>query len=241
MCTVVLAISPDGPWPLLLAANRDEMLARAWDPPAEHWPDRPGVVAGRDRAAAGTWMAVNRAGVVAAVLNRMGSLGPAPGKRSRGELPLLALEAATAEEAAARIARLDAGAWRSFNLVVADRAGAIVLRGTGTDQPERLDLAPGIHMVTARDPDDFASARVARHLPRFRASTLPGPPDWSAWAEILADRVGPPASRINIGPRNGFGTVCASLLAIDRTGHIVWHFAAGSPEATPFGPVTLPR
>ena len=75
MCTVVLLIRPGHAWPLVLAANRDEMLNRAWDPPAAHWPDQPDVIAGRDRSGGGTWMGVNRAGVVAAVLNRPGSLG----------------------------------------------------------------------------------------------------------------------------------------------------------------------
>ena len=190
MCTVVVSINPGRPWPLLLAADRDEMLARPWDPPAEYWPSRPGVIGGRDRTGGGTWMGVNRAGVVAAVLNRTGSLGPAPGKRSRGELPLFALEAETAETAAARIGGLDAGAYRSFNMVIADRAGAIVLRATEAGRPERLGLGPGTHMVTARDPDDLASPQIARHLPRFRGQPLPEPPDWGAWAEILGEFVG---------------------------------------------------
>src|SRR5271167_2972145 len=122
MCTVVTLFRPGHPVPLLLAANRDEMILRAWDPPAAYWPEQSGVVAGRDRSGGGTWMGINRAGVVAAVLNRVGSLGPAPGKRSRGELPLLALRHGTAGEAAEALSRLDAGLWRSFNLVVADRA-----------------------------------------------------------------------------------------------------------------------
>jgi hypothetical protein len=239
MCTVVVSINPGRNWPLLLAANRDEMLARPWDLPAEHWPNRPGVVAGRDRSGGGTWLGVNGAGVIAAVLNRVGSLGPAPGKRSRGELPLFALEAGTAAKAATRISQLDAGAYRTFNMVIADRGGAIVLRGTEAGRPERLDLAPGLHMVTARDPDDLASPRIARHLPRLRGQPLPSPPDWSGWAEILADQSGPPAAQINVVPRGGFGTVCASLLAIDDTGRITWQFAPGPPGATPFAPVAL--
>src|SRR5215469_8832020 len=129
MCTVVLLIRPGHAWPLLLAANRDEMLERAWDPPAAHWSDQPGVIAGRDRSGGGTWMGVNHDGVVAAVLNRPGSLGPAAGKRSRGELPLLALARPSATAAAAAIATLDAAAWRSFNLVLADRSGAVFVRG----------------------------------------------------------------------------------------------------------------
>ncbi|MBD0276211.1 MAG: NRDE family protein, partial [Acetobacteraceae bacterium] len=108
MCTVVILRRPGEFWPVVLGANRDERLDRAWDPPAAWWPDRPGVVGGRDRDAGGTWMAANGAGVVAAVLNRPGSLGRAPGKRSRGELPLMALERGTAEAAAGVIAALPA-------------------------------------------------------------------------------------------------------------------------------------
>ena len=120
MCTLVLLIRPGHAWPLLAAANRDEVLIRPWDPPAAYWPAQPDVVAGRDQLGGGTWMGLNRAGVMAAVLNRPGSLGPVAGKRSRGDLPLLALGQPTAERAAAAIATLDAGQWRSFNLVVGD-------------------------------------------------------------------------------------------------------------------------
>ena len=48
MCSVVIDYRPDAAWPVILAANRDEMLARPWDPPGRHWPDRPNVVAGRE-------------------------------------------------------------------------------------------------------------------------------------------------------------------------------------------------
>jgi hypothetical protein len=239
VCTVVLLIRPSHAWPLILAANRDEMLDRPWDPPAAHWPDQPGVVAGRDRSAGGTWMGANRHGVTAAVLNRPGSLGPAAGKRSRGELPLLALRHASASEAAAAIATLSAGSWRSFNLVLADRNGAIFLRGLGHGHPDAHPLVPGLHMITAHDPDDPDSPRVARHLARFRAVAPPEPGNWRAWQEILADRTGPAGEQINVVPRGGFGTVCSSLLVLPRAGPPVWLFASGPPHNAPFQPVTL--
>ncbi|MGP0001039.1 MAG: NRDE family protein [Acetobacteraceae bacterium] len=239
MCTVVVLIRPGHAWPLVLAANRDEMLNRAWDPPAGYWPDRPGIIAGRDRSGGGTWMGLNRDGVVAAVLNRPGSLGPAAGKRSRGELPLLALEHRSADAAATAIAILDAGAWRSFNLLLADRAGAIFVRGLGHGRPEARSLAAGLHMVTAHDPDDPDSPRVARHLARFQAMEAPRPtPDpirgWRAWQEILADRRGDAGEQMNVVPRAGFGTVCSSLLAIPEAAPPVWLFAAGAPDEAPF-------
>jgi len=237
MCTVVVLIRPGHAWPLLLAANRDEMLERAWDPPAAYWARQPGVIAGRDRSAGGTWMGINRHGVAAAVLNRPGSLGPAAGKRSRGELPLLALEAGSAGEAASAIAALDAGRWRSFNLVLADRTGAVFVRGLGHGQPEAVPLSPGLHMITAHDPDDFDSPRVARHLPRFLAATAPEPPDWRDWQAILGDRSGTSGEQLNVVPRGGFGTVCSSLLGLPREGSAAWLFAAGAPDQAPFLPV----
>lgn len=234
MCTVVLLLRPGHIWPLTLAANRDEMLNRDWDPPAEHWSDRPSVVGGRDRSAGGTWMAASHGGMVAAVLNRPGSLGPAAGKRSRGELPLLALAHASAAAAASAMAALDAGEWRSFNLVLADRSEAIFIRGLGHGHPQAVPLSPGLHMVTAHDPDDPESPRVARHLARFRAAEPPGPGDWRAWRAILSDQVGEAGEQINVIPRAGFGTVCSSLLALPRAGPPIWLFAGGAPHQAPF-------
>jgi hypothetical protein len=130
MCSLVVLRRPGAPWPLLIAANRDELRTRPWRAPARHWPDRPEVVAGLDELSGGSWLGVNDYGVVAAVLNRVGSLGPAPGKRSRGELVLEALDHADARAAAAALSDLDPDAYRSFNLIVADARDAYWLRST---------------------------------------------------------------------------------------------------------------
>src|SRR6266849_8974623 len=98
MCTVVLLRRPDHDWPLILGANRDEMVGRPSKPPARHWPDRPEVVAGLDELAHGSWLGCNDHGVAAAILNRHGTLGPAAGFRSRGELVLEALDHADAAD-----------------------------------------------------------------------------------------------------------------------------------------------
>jgi hypothetical protein len=245
VCTVILLRRPGDPWPLILAANRDERLDRAWDPPAAHWAEHPGLVGGRDRTGGGTWMAM-RNGVVAAVLNRPGSLGPAPGKRSRGELPLIALEGTTAADAAAAIAALEAAAWRPFNMVVADARDAFFLRGLGEGRPEAVALEAGISMVTAHDPNDLTSPRTARHLPRFRAAPAPDPGrgDWAVWEALLADdSVGTAGigAALNVPPVNGFGTVCSSLVAMDATGAVQWRFCRGRPAPGGFLPLPSER
>jgi hypothetical protein len=243
VCTVVILRRPGHPWPLLLAANRDERLDRAWDPPAAHWPDRPGVIGGCDRSGGGTWMAM-RGGVVAAVLNRPGSLGPAPGKRSRGELPLLAVAEDGAEAAAARIVALDAGAWRPFNMVVAGARAAFFLRGLGEGRPERLPLAEGLTMVTAHEPNDPASPRIARHLPRFRAAAPPDPDRdaWAGWEALLANGgfgAEGIAGALNVPPVQGFGTVCASLVALGAAGARRWRFSPAPPAPGGFAEIAL--
>ncbi|MCW8085200.1 NRDE family protein [Sabulicella glaciei] len=232
MCTVILW---RGEGRCCLAANRDERLDRAWDPPGPFWP---GVTGGRDRSAGGTWMALNRHGIVAAVLNRPGTLGPAAGKRSRGELPVLALQAATAAEASARIAALPAGEWRPFHMVIADAQEAFFLRGLGTGVAEATPLPEGVSMVTAHPPNDRASPRTTRHLPRFQAASPPRLGDWGAWPTLLADSTGAAAEALNVPPLGGFGTVCASLVALERGGR-EWLFAPGPPDRTPFEPVAL--
>lgn len=246
MCTVILLRRPGHAWPLLLAANRDERLDRASDPPAAWWPEAPGVVGGRDRSAGGTWMALGPSGVVATVLNRPGSLGPAAGKRSRGELPLLAAAAPSAAAAAARIAALPAAEWRPFNMVVADAREAFFLRGLGEGHAEALPLPEGVSMVTAHEPNDPASPRTRRHLPRFRAAPPPDPAtaDWSSWEELLADSGHDPefglAETLNVPPAGGFGTVSASLLALGADSTRLWLFCPGPPGSAPFRRVDLP-
>src|SRR5437764_973522 len=98
MCTLVILRRPDHDWPVVIGANRDEMIDRPALPPGRHWPDRPEVTAGKDLLAGGSWLGLNDWGVAAAVLNRHGSLGPAPGQRSRGELVLEALDHADAAD-----------------------------------------------------------------------------------------------------------------------------------------------
>jgi len=233
VCTLVLLHRPGAPWPVLLAANRDEMLGRPWQPPAAHWPKLPGVIGGRDSLAGGTWLAVNAHAMVAGVLNRSGSLGPQDGKRSRGDLPLMALRHPPAAQAAAEAATWDAGAWRSFNLIVADPVHAYFIRGLGQGAAQVTWLPEGLSMVTATDPNDGTHPRVARHLPRFQQAETPNPPDWKDWPNLLADNGGDWDQALNVPPRQGFGTASAALIAI-RPERTEYMFTEGPPGQTAF-------
>jgi uncharacterized protein with NRDE domain len=239
MCTLVILRRPGHDWPLLLAANRDEMAGRPWKPPAHHWPDRADVVGGIDLESGGSWLARNDQGVVAAVLNRVGTLGPAPGKRSRGELVLEALDHADAGAAAVALADLDPAAWRSFNLVVADNASAWWVAAREGARAVVVERAPeGLSMLTAQDLNDSGSDRIARYLALFRDAPVPDPAtgNWDAWIALLASRESDSDhfGAMNIVTDSGFGTLSGSLLALpskavpDPRG--VWLFANGRPD-----------
>jgi hypothetical protein len=230
MCSIILRIDENGTH---IAANRDELLARAWQPPAAHWPEHPGIIAGRDITAGGTWLGVNQHGVMAAILNRHGSLGPAPGKRSRGELPLAALAHPTAQAAAVAMAKLDASTYRSFNLVIADQDSAFLLRGLDSGTPDSQRLVPGTWMITSGEPNDVSLPRIAKHLPKFASTPFAG------WTALLADNTGPWTATLNIPPQNGFGTVCSSLITLPKSGATKWLFAAGPPGDTAFENIAL--
>lgn len=249
MCTVVILRRPGRPWPLIVAANRDEMAGRPWKPPGRHWPDRPEVLAGLDVLAGGSWLGMNDHAVVACVLNRHGTLGPAPGKRSRGELVLEALDHADAADAARALEALEPDSYRPFNMLVADSRDAFWLahRGDGG----RIDATPvaaGVSMLTAHDLNDrTGSPRTARYLDRFRAAPAPDPDadDWWAWQMLLgstdhAADAGPGGAMTITGP-GGFGTSSATMIALPSpgAGRPVFRFAAGPPDRTAFDPIEL--
>jgi hypothetical protein len=90
-------------------------------------------------------------------------------------------------------------------------------------------LGAGVTMITAGEPNDVSLPRIARHLPRFQAA---GFADWGA---LLADDGGAWDEALNIPARGGFGTVCASLIALRKDGPVAWEFCAGPPGAAAWG------
>jgi uncharacterized protein with NRDE domain len=225
------------------------MIDRPWAAPGRHWADRPEVVAGLDRSAGGSWLGLNDDGVVAAMLNRRGSLGPAPGKRSRGELVLEALDHADAVTAAEALAELNPQAYRSFNMVVADNRDAYWLCNPGGPETRVVEVTPlpaGLSMLTAYDLNDPASPRTARHLAAFEAAAAPDPDagDWADWQQILA-RSAPGSEAAMTVERGGFQTVSSSLLALPAPPRAVaqaprrpvWLFAPGRPDRHAYAPL----
>lgn len=219
MCTLILLRRPGHDWPVLVGANRDEAKARPWRPPARHWADRPDVVAGLDELAGGSWLGINDHGVVAGILNRHGSLGPAPGQRSRGELVLEALDHADATDAAKAIAAIDPRAYRTFNMIVADSRDAIWLRHADDGGEVPVEMRPvkaGLSMIASGEIDDSGMPRLLKYRPFFETAAAPDPVagDWSAWQNLLSEDGGGPEDALRFDTGRGFATVSSALIAV---------------------------
>jgi uncharacterized protein with NRDE domain len=159
MCLLVVASRLVPGEPLIVGANRDEVLDRPSTSMTvlDDGPSR--VLGGRDELSGGTWLAVNRDGVCAGLTNQpMGDLKD-PTKRSRGELPLAAARCPTAAAAVKVLAsEFDPADYNGAWLLVGDPVSLYFVDFTGAAVGV-TELAPGIHVLENRAVDS-PSAKV---------------------------------------------------------------------------------
>lgn len=161
MCLILLSWQARRDVRLIVAANRDEFLARPTDP-AHFWPDAPMVFGGRDREFGGSWMGLSRRGRFAAVTNLRQQAHT--GERSRGHL----VKAFLSEDrpAARFFAELESTKFefRPFNFIASD---GNTLLYTDNVKPGWQPLAPGEHAI-GNVPRQQESRKRQRGLKDFR-------------------------------------------------------------------------
>jgi uncharacterized protein with NRDE domain len=119
MCLVLVVWRVHPQYPCVIAANRDEFHARpaaaaAW------WADRPGILAGRDLEAGGTWLGLTRTGRFAALTNYRDPEQRRKDASSRGGLVVSMLESgATVPECLSFLSGVG-GSYNGFNLIFSD-------------------------------------------------------------------------------------------------------------------------
>ena len=140
MCLILVAYRIIPEYPLIVAANRDEFHAR----PAERaafWNDHPGILAGRDLQALGTWMGVSRTGRFAAVTNYRGGRD-ANAVESRGLLVTRFLDDGIAADAYVTGVARRGSDYSGFNLLAEDGEELWWCSNRGA---EPRSLAPGVY------------------------------------------------------------------------------------------------
>lgn len=202
MCLIVFAWRPGHAQPLLVAANRDEFHARPSRPLGE-WPEQPGLFAGRDLEAGGTWMGYTRSGRFAALTNIRDPSRP-QGALSRGRLPrdFLAGSSSPQDYLQALCGRL--AEYSGFNLLVGD-GQALWFLNAREGQPRAVE--PGVHGISNASLDTpwpkLLRARQAL------ATALAAPSSEALFA-LLADRWQPADGDL---PDTGVGLVTERLLS----------------------------
>lgn len=152
MCVVAFALDCHPRWRLVLAANRDELHARA-TAPLGHWDEAPHILAGRDLQAGGGWLGVSEQGRLAVVTNIRDPDGPDPAKASRGALVGGWLADGIAPDPAGL------AGFNPFNLLLHGPEGTRLL--SNRPEPQVEPLRPGIHGLSNGHPGEPWPRRIA--------------------------------------------------------------------------------
>lgn len=168
MCTLTWKAREEGGYDLFF--NRDERLSRASEaPPAiGRGPRGMRFAAPRDGDSGGTWLMLNEAGLVLALLNDYPRGVVETGRRSRGELPLVGVDCTGAAEVQARLRSVRVEEYAPFHLVALDASGAGAhWRWDGRALHETG--APEFLTSSSFEPDAVRARRTALYAARTEA------------------------------------------------------------------------
>lgn len=243
MCLILFAWRVHPVYALVLAANRDEYYDRL-TAQASFWEDAPGLLAGRDLRAGGTWFGVTRRGRIAGITNYRDPAFCRDQAPSRGSLITDFLRGdAPADVFIERLAPR-AAEYNGFNLVLGGLRGLYWYSNRGGDP---LPLVPGVYGVSNRLLDTpwpkvvLGKERLVEAMARCgRREDL-----IEALLEVLSDRqpareeelpetgAGPEWERI-LSPifieSPSYGTRSSMVLLVDRTGGTHFVEKTHSPE-----------
>jgi len=240
MCTVLFAWQWRDDVPLVLVANRDELVSRPSDAPRllQH---NPPLWGGRDRTAGGTWLAVDPEGRLCAVTNRHpGGLPPTrdPQRQSRGVLPTQVLSAGGDAEAVALLGTLEPAAYNPVNVVYLSPSAASWVALDDDTGRRSGQFAPGVHVLTEQDPDDPDSdkcTRLLKHAQEIAAGTQDADVLVEHFRELLRshDRAGAGPETAACIHEDRFGTVSSASVAM-KAGGVQFEHAEGHPCVTAY-------
>ncbi len=251
MCLIIFAHQVSESCPLVVAANRDEFHARP-TAPAQFWPEDPGLLAGRDLQAGGTWMGVHRNGRFAAITNFRDPSQTLPAARSRGELPTRFLLGASGPQGFLAELEATAGDYAGFNLLIGQEDELWYFSNSGplaTRQATRV--APGIYgLSNARL--DTPWPKVALGKQAMARALADATPDHDQLAAIVGDRQLANREQLEILGLNGdmdqllsaqfivnatYGTRATTTCWRDRRGRYHWREKSVGANGEPIGTV----
>ena len=146
MCSIILIHRVLSAAPVLIGANRDENKDRPASGPETMNIGQRTVLAPKDLEAGGTWLGTNDTGLFVGITNRFAATRH-PERRSRGDLPLLALAQETPQQAIRAIKEHTPTAFNAFHLLLANATDARIIWSDGEAFQEK-ELSAGLHILT---------------------------------------------------------------------------------------------
>jgi uncharacterized protein with NRDE domain len=216
MCTLLVAHRALSHSPVVVLANRDEMLDRPALPP--HWIDGPvRVFGGRDQRDGGTWCGVNELGLFVGLTNRTGN-PPDPRLRSRGLLCLDLLRLRDAREAQQFVEAIAPGSYNPHHLLISDGRHGFVAVSQGSTRIE--ELGPGVHAITnwPREGEFDEKRRLAQgRFEELIAREHELDPLIVGLQQLARTREHQGDPRYDLCCRHGgYGTRCSSIIVLGR-------------------------
>lgn len=228
MCLILLQWRVRPEFPCVLAANRDEFHARP-SARAHWWPENPGILAGKDLQAGGTWLGVGRDGRFAALTNFRNGTAARADAPSRGGLVTEMLESDMPVADSLERLRAVGSQYNPFNVLLSDgRRLGVYESVTG----EGRELAAGVYGLSNHLLD--TPWPKVRNAKTRLASALTDVRDENAIMHLLRDdRPAPDHELPQTGVRlewerllssafiraEDYGTRCTTVFRVDRGGH----------------------
>ncbi len=141
MCIVNISYKAHSKYKMIIAANRDEFYSRP-TAKAAFWEDHPGLLAGKDLQAGGTWLGITKSGKFAAITNYRSTAKYKKDAPSRGKLVIDFLAGRDhPEDYAAKLIK-NGHLFNGFNLLFSDQS---LLYYFSNHTQESAILPPGIY------------------------------------------------------------------------------------------------
>lgn len=225
MCTLIVAHQIFKDYPIVIAANRDELLDRPSEPPAIRDYEK-NIFAPKDLQRGGTWIGVNKFGVFAGLTNRK-DIRSLSGRKSRGDIVMEILRHRTARAAYDALAPLSRESFNGFHLIIADKDNMFLIRGDGilmkcAEYTAELLIATNHGIGTPTD--EKPPRRVINILDAWRAENLferePMPQNLSIPLNLHDEEHY--GTCIN-DSENNYGTKSSSIIRLGEQGFEYWH------------------
>lgn len=131
VCTLLIFPATGSERPCALGFNRDEYSRRGASQPGRYWNNQ-AIFGGLDRCLGGSWLAVNtQRRELATVINPRRTMGPWPGKLSRGTLVISLLDRDASVPVQRFLDRLPVEYYAPFLLIYISRLYKVVVFGDG--------------------------------------------------------------------------------------------------------------